>query len=524
MNKDSYSTIWEKFTENAEKFPKRKVFSKVTFSPEVGFEDEMTFKELKKASKSVAHSLNAHNLKQEDRVIIIGKPSSNWMKAFLGAVKIGASVTPLSCSLSISVLDKIIERVKPKAMFYNKNDLTSDKIDWLKEKVDVNISFETVSNLDFAKPKSPTVKSKELIAAAILTSGTTSDPKVVALSHANFSSNIRATIEKVPITETDIFFSIGSWNHVFPFTTTLLAPLYTGSCVVYCSRKSGKSLKMAARHTKPTLFFGVPKFYRLVYRKIIKSKVASFLLNCKIPKASKIIGKKLIRGFGGNIRFFFSGAAPLSGEVLDFFEKINVQLLEGYGMSETSPVISANSLHAKKKRSAGRVLSNISYEVRDKNKKGIGELVVRGPSLFKGYLTEEGIDADIVDEDGFFHTKDLVFVDEDDFLFIMGRKGSRITLSSGENVYPEQLQIKLGTIKEIENILILPEKKGDKIIIKALIHPVEEGEDIKRMIKRKIKEKMSTEPHYLKIHKTEFQSEGFVETETGKIKVKHYKN
>jgi len=672
---DDYLSVWRNFTKTVEELPDRIFFQRVDKNPETDrmeIVDQFTYEEAKAKADQIAYFLKESvEVSPGDKVLISGDPNTTWIGSYLAVLKIGAVVSPSDPDLK-KELESNLKLLKPDFALIDENDLSGNQKKLIEEYSGNVFSFQTLDKLKNPESRvklEETEKDIHQESHVLFTSGTSGNPEAKALNDANFASNVRGSLKFVPVDEQDVFILISGLHHVFPLMATFLISLHTGAKFIFTKPKN---VKQVARMTKPTLFFGVPRLYRLIYDRTMKKlakelskersirilqklnildedfleieKLEKFLLEpsfiglenllgsdyeeeitvhlknekvnlnvkdllashpdidqkMEILKSlvrpgpidtdvvdtelvkermnmsswdnlkerlspSKVIkrflhgkviqelGEKLLRQFGGKIRFFFSGSAPSTTKTLCFFRALKILHVEGYGMTECSPVLSAPRLRKPEDRymvqpltSVGKVLDNISYEIRNKDSQGIGELVVRGPSVFLGRLKEDGsLNKDKFDEDGFFHTGDLVWEDESGNVFIMGRKKRMIILSIGKNVYPEQVEKELAAIRAITGIVVRGiEEDGETIGIEAVVYPnwdvvgsefqinVNSDKGIstklkklaKDLIEAKIEDATSNSSYYLRPRRVEIIERDFERTSNGDIKYYLYQN
>jgi len=324
----------------------------------------------------------------------------------------------------------------------------------------------------------------------IYTSGTTGEPKGAMLTHGNLTSNITGALQIVEANENDTFLSFLPLSHGFERMAGHFLATGSGACISYAESIDTVAENMLEVH--PTLMVAVPRFYEKVYARVIDSistsskisqkifwwainvgKKAVFvksenrntgaILDNQLKIAQKLVFSKLYEKIGGNLRFFVSGGAPLSKEIAQFFQAAGIPILEGYGLTETSPVISVNPLSKCKVGTVGPKLPNIEVKIASD-----GEILTRGPHVMLGYYKDEAATRDVLDPDGWFHTGDIGMIDEDSYITITDRKKNILVTSGGKNVAPQPVENALVTSKWIEQIVVIGDRRK---FVSALVVP-----------------------------------------------------
>ena len=353
--------------------------------------------------------------------------------------------------------------------------LNTGKEDFPKNKDIIN---DRVNNID-----------SEDIASFIYTSGTTGHPKGAMLSHKNFISNVDICSKIFPIDHSDDFLSFLPLSHVFERTAGHFLAIYIGASIYYAE----KSEKVADNlpEVKPTLMVSVPRLYEKMHEKVlnkvekdsfIKRKIFSWciktgnkystaydkgkvnkLLESRFKIADKLVFSKLKERVGGRIRFFISGGAALASDINEFFKNADLKIYEGYGLTETSPVIACNTPEKNKVGTVGIAIEGIDVKIAED-----GEILVRGDNIMKGYYKDEIATKECIDSDGWFATGDIGFFDDEGFLTITDRKKNIIVLDNGKNIAPQPIESLLLGSKYISQILLFGDERK---FISGLIVP-----------------------------------------------------
>lgn len=348
--------------------------------------------------------------------------------------------------------------------------------------------YGTEQNLDFeAMCKAP--KPDDLL-TLIYTSGTTGEPKGVMLTHHNMVANIEGSLEHIQIDETDSLLSFLPLSHSFERMAGHFLAFSRGTSVYYAESMDTVAANML--EVKPTVILGVPRFYEKVYARVLESigqspairqkifwwalaqgkamlklnmagKKPGWWLKKKHGLASKLVFSKLKERVGGRIEFFVSGAAPLSAEIAEFFASLGMIVLEGYGLTETSPVLAVNKLEKFKFGYVGPAIPNVELKIAED-----GEILAKGPNIMKGYFKNPEATAEAIESDDWFRTGDIGEFDEDGYLKITDRLKSILVTSGGKNVAPAPLENALVLSPYIEQVMIIGDKRN---FISAIIVP-----------------------------------------------------
>lgn len=305
------------------------------------------------------------------------------------------------------------------------------------------------------------------LAVILFTSGTTGVSKGVMLSNKNLVLDAILVQTMLEARPGDICFSVLPLHHAYECTATFLDCLYSGACVAFC--RGLKYIRKDIVEAKPTMLLAVPAIYENFYNKImreLRNQVSEKLLLKMIINRTAIDHKRLhlpkkIRNqikeiFGGNIHTFISGGAAIEEYILNFFNDLGISSVQGYGLSECSPIIALNPDKRKymKNASAGHVLPFTECKIIDKDENGIGEICFRGPTVMLGYYKDEERTAEVIDDENWFHTGDIGYLDSDNYVFITGRKKNVIIATNGKNVFPEELESYLLGVPYIEECMV----------------------------------------------------------------------
>ncbi|MCK5451742.1 MAG: AMP-binding protein, partial [Candidatus Omnitrophica bacterium] len=323
----------------------------------------------------------------------------------------------------------------------------------------ISVDSEKFKDVAEAPPSERKIQDQDIdaddTACIMYTSGTTAQPKGVMLTHGNFIANCNSQYKLNIVNKKDRALSILPLHHAYPLTVTLILPILSGSGIIYTGTVKKEDILEASREAKATVFVAVPQMYSLFRKKIddgigktffpirVLIKIIAGIL-CRIRKKTGInLSRYLFYGihrkFGRSVRFFASGGARLDEAVARGLYKYGFTILEGYGLTETSPVLTMNPAKKPKIGSVGIAIPNVEIKIVDKNEDDVGEVIAQGPNIMKGYYKRKDI-TDSVIKDGWFYTGDLGYIDDEGYLFLTGRKKEVIVLSSGVNVYPDEVE------------------------------------------------------------------------------------
>lgn len=507
--------------------------------------------------KSLGTALCNMGLKDK-RVVVMGENRYLWSVSYMAVVNGTGVVVPVDVQLSQDDLKFIFESSKPEAVIYT--DKKAKEIKNLSEQLPsikyfINIDGTDTDNERFFNMNSLIEKGEKLITDGdrtfidakidpeeiliiLYTSATTSVSKAVQLSHRNIVANLMAMSSMINVRSDDVFLSILPLHHTYECTCGFICPLYLGASIGYA--EGLKHIKKNMDELKPSVMLSVPLLFEGMYKNIIKTaekagslkKLTTIIKVADALHLSRNTRRKLfsavLAGLGGNMRLMISGAAAISPTVAKFYRSIGVAFLQGYGLTECSPIICLNSDKEFIDASAGKPLPGVEVVILDKDTDGIGEICAKGPNIMKGYLDmpEEN---ERIFEGGYFHTGDLGYMDDKDFVFITGRKKSMIVTKTGKNIFPEELEQKLAKSKYVEECLVfgVNDKEGDSIVTAAVFPALQVFEDEFKNTDKKfmynkimelVKEVNAQVPTYKAIKKLVIRDTEFVKTTTRKIK------
>lgn len=516
-----------------------------------------THKEVRDMINNLGTALINLGLKGK-RIAVIGENRYEWEIAYLSIVCGTGIVVPLDKSLPANELELLIERSDIEAIFYTKkySDIIQNIKYSEKNKLKHLISMDSDENFEGIYSQKELIRegrklieegNNEFLNAKIdpkemeimlFTSGTTSKAKVVALSHENICTNLMDIGSVLDVTQEDVFLSILPIHHVFECTVGFLFSLYKGAETVFCDGLRHIVENLNEYHV--TVMACVPGIYERIFMMIRKKlekqgKLEEILKNEEKYKNSsmqkkKEVFKEIHNMLGGKVKLLISGAAALDKTIEEKYRLLGLNLVQGYGLTETSPVVAVGTNKNYKLGSIGKTVPSVEAKLVDVNDDGIGELVVRGSSVMLGYYENEKVNKKSL-QDGWFYTGDLAKIDEEGYIFICGRKKSVIVLKNGKNIFPEEMENLVNKIEGIKESFIFGKIQSNdenniKINVKIVfdrdvmkdVYKVEEDEDIYKVLSKKIKEVNQTMPSYKAIRGMILTEEPLIKTTTNKIK------
>lgn len=516
----------------------------------------VTYQKFKEDVVSLGTYLLSCGLKDK-KIAVIGKNSYQWAVSYYAAVIIGI-VVPIDKELHVDDITNFLNVSDSKCMLGDEKylHLAQNETSKLKNPEILFVNFDSKENSEKDSSWEACIKAgKELLEKGdtsfdeiqidpdamhilLFTSGTTGSAKGVCLSHKNICSNIMSTYGIVKVKRNDQVLSILPIHHTYECTLGFSLVLYSGACISYC--EGLKYINKNIEEFKPSIILCVPLLLEKMYKKIETTvskalpekytKKENFI--DKLPFYLKIIVKRKVRNtLGGRLRAFIVGAAPLNPNLVTGFLTLGMRSLQGYGLTECSPLVAGNNDFYLKPDAVGLPIPNVEYKINEPNEEGIGEILVKGPNVMLGYYQDEEATNRVL-KDGWFYTGDLGKIDEDGWLYITGRLKTVIVTKNGKNIYPEEIEhylnknplISEALVSGIQadkddetyvNAQILPNVEAIKEYLKGTVPQKEEINAIMKDIVSSVNEKL---PNYKHIKSFKIRDEEFEKTTTQKIK------
>lgn len=428
---------------------------------------EYTYAGFKAQCDSLSKQLTQFGIGASDKVAILSQNMPEWTVAFFATVPFGRIAIPILPESSANEVTNILNHSESKVLFVSKKllpNVSRESIDKLTLVIDIE-TFEFIKqdNDKFTCDGKVAMPMPDDIATIIYTSGTTGNAKGVVLSHRNLTSCVASCFHAQPRNEKDRWLSILPMSHTLELTLGVLYPMYVGACVYYMSKPPVPALLLKAiQAVKPSTMLSVPLIIEKIYRSSIvptikKSRVLSWMNTHMNLLMCKIIGLKLKKTFGGHLSFFGIGGAKLDTEVETFLLRAGFPYAVGYGLTETSPLLSFTVGKTRAPGSIGYTVKNVELRLDNINPEtGEGEIVAKGPNVMLGYYKDPERTRKAFTADGWFRTNDLACIDEKGRYYIKGRLSNMILGSSGENIYPEEIEQVINGIDDVDESIIVP--------------------------------------------------------------------
>ncbi len=512
---------------------------------------KITYKELNEDINAFGTALLSIGLKGK-RVAIIGKNRYEWILSYVTILNGVGIAIPLDKGLPEQEIITSLQRSKADVIIFEEN--MADLMKKIKDENTTNLKtfilMDNIEKYDFLnipklieKGKEEVKKgNKEYIDAEIdnnkmsvilFTSGTTSLAKAVMISHRNIASNVAALRYEQPFCSTDTNIAFLPFHHMYGSTCILLM-ISAGVNNVFCDGL--RHIQENLKEYKVSVFVCVPLILEAMHKKIMNTidktgqrkkfefgkKLSKALLKVGIDIRRKIF-KTVLDELGGEVRAVISGAAALNKQVAEDFNAFGIYTVEGYGLTETAPVVAGENIHTMGHNSVGKPLCNVEVKIEDPNEEGIGEIAVKGPNVMLGYYENEE-DTKAVLKDGWFYTGDIGYYNKKGYLCIAGRQKSVIVLKNGKNIYPEEIETLINTLPYVEESMVFGYPKGDDLIISAKIVYNKEyfkntsKEDIEDKVWKDIKNINKELTIFKHIKKTIVTDEPMIKTTTAKVK------
>ena len=494
------------------------------------------------------------------RVAIISPNRYEWCVSYLAVTTSNIVVVPLDKSLPNNELKNLIIRSEAEAVIFDKE--FSNIFEYIKKEGKSNLNYyiciDDTPNSAFLHLSDLLKLGKEKLAngdtsyneikidnnkmsVMLFTSGTTAISKAVSLSQANICADIYALSQMTDIRKEDTFLSFLPLHHTFESTCTFLYGTYCGITIAFAD-----GIRYVANNLKEyniTGFVCVPLMLEIMHKKLEKtlkekkkytlikilSNICNLFLKFGIDIRRKVM-KPILNNFAPNLRILIAGGAPMSKDAIKGFLNLGINLLQGYGLTETSPVLAGENDKFKKLGSVGFPLPGITIEIDSPNAEGIGEIKASAPTIMQGYYQNEEATKEVL-KDGWFYTGDLGYFDKDGFLFITGRKKDVIVLKNGKNIYPEELETLINKLPYVEESMVFgkPDRKNNDLNLCAKIvynndiikqkYPTKQKENYIDIIWQDIRNNINKSlPTYKYIHEIIVTDEPLIKTTTQKIK------
>ncbi len=492
----SPKTIVDLIAIQANRIPEKIALQMVT----EGEWEKYTYAETYNFTLQTAYHLWQNGIGEGSRVILVSENQPEWCIAYLAVSQLGATVVPIDAQTPIEEILSLTEFTEAKSILASEAVIANSETRFAKSEVpvlNINQFKHIVSSDKNLSADFPSVKiSPDSVASIIFTMGTTVDPKGAMLTHGGFISNVKAVAKALPPTDSERILSALPLYHALSFSCSLLMALYSGTTATYVNAFRPTTLLKTMREDKTTAFIGVPRLFQLlqstIERQAIREETPG---SCYEEKTQNVMG--------GHIRVLVSGGAALADTVYDGFQKFGLTLYQGYGMTETAPVLSVNPYQNSRRGSVGLPVEGVEFRIDNSDKDGIGEIVAKGPSNMKGYF-KNPIATDNTIRDGWLYTGDLGYIDDEGFLYITGHCKDVIVPASGKNIYPVELETLYRDHPAIAEICVigLPYQDGSDTDVHAIIVPKQNSESVEVEIHEHLQKTAKCLPSYQHFHKS----------------------
>ncbi len=492
-------------------------------------------------------------------IAVIGENRFEWLLTYLSVVSGIGVIVPLDKELPSNEIRHLLERSKASALVY------SDKLESVVDNAVGGLqNLKYLVSMDALEDSAQKLSLKKMIekgdgfinngkteyidaeidpddfSILLFTSGTTGLAKGVMLSHKNICTNVMAMSQYVDAKETDVILSVLPIHHTYECTCGIFTPLYKGSCIAFC--EGLKHIVKNLNEAKVSVMLGVPLIFESMYTRLWKkaekdgksSKLRKGLtINRTLRKVGMDKSRKLFKSIhealGGNLRMFISGAAAADPEIIECFNDMGIIMFQGYGLTECSPIVTVNKDHYIKYKSAGLPLPGTELRIFEPDEEGIGEVICKSDSVMLGYFEDEEETCRVIRE-GWFHTGDYGYLDEDGFLYITGRKKNVIVTKNGKNIFPEEVEYYLNKSEYIKESMVwgkIDEKREDTLVCADVVVDMEllketdrvySNEEIHQLIQEVIHNVNGKMPLYKRIRRFNIRNDEFEKTTTQKIK------
>lgn len=491
-----WPTLPEMFSINAKRFSGRPCLT--DFEGPGNSKNTLSYMQAEEKILTLAAWFSGNGIKKGDRIAVTGKNSPEWTVVFLAAMFAGATVVPIDWGLHTTEVENLLNSAEPKILFVDEEKYEELKAKEGKFKVySLSPKFPEryVYNLNSTEGGALEMPAENDLAVILFTSGTTGTPKGVMLTHKNLVSDCYIAQTRMYLTENDVFYALLPIHHAYTMQAVMIEALSVGAEIVYGKSMAVTRLMKELKEGKITMLLGVPLLFNKLLAGImkgIKSKglVVNGIIHIMLgvsyfmKKAFGVnIGKKLFKSVleQANIyslRIAICGGGPLADSVFKIYNQMGIDFVQGYGLTETSPIITLNPIDHFKIESVGQYFfPYMEMKILNPNENGIGEVAVRGPMVFQGYYNMPEETAKVFTEDGFFKTGDLGWLDNEGYLMLSGRAKNMIVTSGGKNVYPEEIENAFQLVTDIQQITVqgyIEEKNTKSEEIEALIYVSDE--------------------------------------------------
>ncbi len=545
-----WPTLPELFEITTQRYPNRPAFT--VYEPD---RVSLTYQEALDRIVQVAGFLHQQGVLHGDRVAVSGKNSPEWAIAYLAILYAGAIVVPIDYQLTDREVENLLRASDSKLLFVDEEKYEH----FAQQKGEYNVPVQSLSpkkegyiyNLSGSLDEKWQPARVDELAAILFTSGTTGRPKGVMLTHKNFVADCLLAQYNLNIFHTDVFYALLPIHHSYCMLAVFIESFSVGAETVFGKRLAITQVLSDLKEAKVSMFLGVPMLFNKLINGIMHGIREKGVLVYGIIRGlmgisgtikkltGKNPGKKLFhsvldKASLASVRICISGGGPLAPSVFRQYNQLGIDFVQGYGLTETAPILTLNPVEHYKEESVGRVLPEVDMQILDPDERGAGEIIVKGPMVMEGYYNMPEETAEVFTDNGYFRTGDVGYLDNENYLYITGRAKNLIVSEGGKNVYPEEIENEFQTYSEIEQIMVRgyeedATSRAEKI--EALIYPNEEffktagndggpasEEDVTRRVNEIVSEVNQRLLPYQRISKVTLLEEPLEMTTTKKIK------
>jgi long-chain acyl-CoA synthetase len=503
----------------------------------------LTYEESLKTVQAIARWLHSKGIRKGDRVAVTGKNSPEWAAAYLGILFAGAIVAPIDYQLKNEEIDLLLKTARVRFLFVDEEKYERYRAAGDMEQV-ISLRKGTGTYIyDLDGPEADIEQAGENdVAAVLFTSGTTGQPKGVVLTHQNLVSDCYLAQGHMELLPTDVFYALLPLHHAYTMLAVFIESISCGAELVFGKKMVTSVILKELKMGKITMLLAVPLLFNKVLAGVIrglkeKGPIVYGLITALMGLSGfikKIFGvnpgKKMFKFILDKaslttLRICICGGGPLAPSVFKKYNQLGLDFVQGYGLTETSPIINLNPVEHYKETSVGKVIPQVEMKILNPDERGVGEVIVKGPVVMQGYFEMPEETAASFTEDGYFKTGDLGYLDGENYLYLTGRAKNLIVTEGGKNVYPEEIENEFQLFEEIDQILVrsfVLDKQMKTEGIEALVYPSPDSFTAKDAAKTRVEAIISEVNQrllpYQRIERVRILDEPMEMTTTKKIK------
>ncbi|MEM4407934.1 MAG: AMP-binding protein [Candidatus Caldarchaeum sp.] len=495
----------------------------------------LSFREAFERVTRLSRHLKELGFGKGDRIAILGENSPNWALSFFAVSWLGATTVPLDARANLDALRAFLDFSGASCLIYSHSfHDASEALQRNIPKLKLVLPMDEIEGIrtQYSSGTPMGDVKEDDIAEILFTSGSTGEPKGVMLSHGNIMSNVDDIYQILDVTTEDRAFSILPMHHAYESTAGMISPFASGMSVYYARSLKPREMLEDLRIAKPTIWLSTPlileKLLKRINSEIDGARGIKGALFRHLPR--KLLSKSIRKHLGlERIRLIVSGGAALSPAVSHGLEKLGLPIIQGYGLTETAPLVTVNPPSRPINESVGMVIPSTEVEIRDIDSDGNGEIVVRGPNVMKGYYENPKATSEVITKDGWLLTGDVGYFDEEGYLYITGRKKFVIVTPGGKNIYPEEIEEVLCRSPYVSEALVISQ---DGRTLQAIIYPdfnetkaklssiglADDDELLWKLIEEEVRRANRSLEPYKRVHRFAIRREEFPKTTSQKIR------